>query len=367
MKINLKKIKLNPSFHVRESELSGKLVYLVYPAITRYSFWTSENLIFRSSLWDEGGNLISASFPKFFNLGERPDLCSLPTSYDNATVIEKLDGSALIVSRYRDMVIRRTRRRLDASQHPNGDELGLLSLDPVDIEEGFSYIFEWLSPKNIIVIRTTEPLFRLIGVMNHEDYSLKSQLELDILANRMGVERPKNCTGQFSSFPEIISHLATVKYIEGYCIYFDNDQKILKVKSDWYLEQHQIKFSVTDRSIRELFIEHGFPKKAQFEDILQDKYDFESLEKALTYSNEILENYRKACIHIEKVKLRAQEYATITKEAERARQIIANFADPFEREIAFRTVKSQPVSLLNFPKHTITKLLQGERNYEGIH
>ena len=121
MKIDLSKIDTT-QFMVHQHLLNGEVVHLIQPQFIG-CHWTQENKIFRSSLWDNDGNLISAGMPKFVNWGENPDNFPVPQSVKNTIITEKIDGSLLIVSKYKGNVILRTRGTVDATKLDNGYEV----------------------------------------------------------------------------------------------------------------------------------------------------------------------------------------------------------------------------------------------------
>lgn len=93
MKINLLDIDTE-SFVIRDVQIAGETCYLVFPKHIGCK-WTKQNLIFRSSVWNSEGELISASFKKFFNWGEKPELAYTPFSLKangGCQILEKLDG-----------------------------------------------------------------------------------------------------------------------------------------------------------------------------------------------------------------------------------------------------------------------------------
>jgi hypothetical protein len=153
MKIDIEKDIDRESFMVHEHIIAGEVVTLVQPKHIGAK-WDKNNLHFRSSVWNYDGELISASFPKFFNWGEQPDLSPVPTSLKNCTIVNKLDGSTLIVSKYKGQYILRTRGTVDASTMANGDELEIfkntilkkLENLPVDLNNSWEYsiLFEWI-------------------------------------------------------------------------------------------------------------------------------------------------------------------------------------------------------------------------------
>src|ERR1035437_8169636 len=181
MKIDISKID-ETQFYVNQHIIDGQVVYLVVPRQIG-AVWTEDNMHFRSSVWDSDGNPISLSFRKFFNFGEKPELSPLPKNLNGATVVEKIDGSTLIISKWRKNFILRTRGSINVEAQPNASEIKILKNKYPKIFEtaadqdtwDFSIITEWITPTNQIVIKHSEVDFTLIGVINHKDYSLMSQ------------------------------------------------------------------------------------------------------------------------------------------------------------------------------------------------
>lgn len=246
MKIDLNTIN-ESMFNNREFVVAGELVHLVYPMKVGTE-WTSENLHFRSSVWDDDGNLISAGFPKFFNWGEKPILSPVPSSLKDATVIEKMDGSLFIVSKFKGEYILRTRGTIDARVLDNGDEISVFEqnflpycdeLNKSDTWD-FSLLFEWVSSTNKIVITYDDcPDWILIGGVNHSDYSLFAQERLDIIAETFDWKRPVRY--KFSTITELLESVDSFNDKEGVVVYTKNDQTIHKCKSAWYLKLHHLK------------------------------------------------------------------------------------------------------------------------------
>ena len=185
MKVDLQSINRD-QFYVNEHIFAGELVYLVIPQQIGCE-WSKENKVFRSSVWNSEGELISACFPKFVNWGEKPEVFPVPTSLKNCVVMEKLDGSALIVSKYKGQYIIRTRGTIDAAKmEKNGFEIEIFKNEVLPLlgELPFtcnkSFIFEWTSPLNQIVINYGDkPKFTLIGTVYHDNYSLETEEDLD--------------------------------------------------------------------------------------------------------------------------------------------------------------------------------------------
>lgn len=250
MKIDLSTINRD-QFMCHTHLVGNEMVMLVQPVHIGCE-WDGLNDIFRSSVWDMEGNLISASFKKFVNWGEKPHIYPVPTNLAGAHLMEKVDGSTLIFSRWNGNTIIRTRGTVDARKQENGHEIDVLMekypkfvefMELVNTSET-SYIFEWTSPTNQIVINYGfEPDMVLTGAVNHSDYSYYTQKELDAVATLYGLRRPQ--TYSYDSIEEMKSSVEAFKGVEGVCVYFHDDQKILKVKGAQYLYLHRAKSEIS--------------------------------------------------------------------------------------------------------------------------
>jgi hypothetical protein len=273
-------------FMMHQHIVNGEACTLIQPQFIGAT-WTAENKIFRSSLWNYHGELISAGFPKFTNWGEKPDVFPLPSSLKNTNIIEKLDGSLLIVSKYKGHYILRTRGTSDASKLDNGHELELFRANVLPLLEsdmysnfmvdtwGHSVLFEWTSPIQKIVLNYGDtPVWTLVGVIKHEDYSLWTQKELDVFATKQGLNRPVHYI--FPEVDDLIKGIEAWKGKEGVCVYSKNDQVIHKVKSAWYLALHRMKESLSSiDKVIDVWHDQGEPSYQTFEKFITDQFDYE--------------------------------------------------------------------------------------------
>lgn len=269
---------------VHPHEIAGETCYLVQP-IHIGAKWTPPTQIFRSSLWNSKGELISASFKKFFNWGEHPELCAPPSSLTakgGCELMEKIDGSTLIVSRYKGELIMRTRGTTDARKMDNGHEIDwLLDKYPAiaSVGEGVSHIYEWVSPMNKIVLNYGEdPDAYLIAIINHSDYTLASQTVLDQGAGLYGFKRPLRYN--FASVKEMLESVEQFKGKEGLCVYFNGGQDILKVKSAWYLALHRMKTELGSyERVVDFYFSMNRPSYQEYYDFIVKNYDYELAEQ----------------------------------------------------------------------------------------
>lgn len=286
MKIDLNKID-QEHFVVREGEVAGETCYLVFPKSIGAK-WTKDNLIYRSSIWNKDGEPVSLGFKKFFNWNEQPDLAYTPFSLKangGCQVVEKIDGSTLIVSKYKGQIIHRTRGTFDASQLENGHEIELLKekypqvfeFGDVNTYDG-SWIYEWVTPLNKIVIGYDEPELFLIGHIDHDDYHLLPQTMLSQAALYLGVSRPK--TYHFNSVKEMLEEVSLFEGKEGVCCYCNYGQDIRKIKGEWYLKLHRMKNELGsfDRVV-DFYFANGEMGYQETYDTICETLDFEIAEQ----------------------------------------------------------------------------------------
>lgn len=281
MKVNFATIPAD-SFMQHDHMVAGEIVTLVQP-IHIGATYTPATLMFRSVVLNAEGEVISASFPKFFNWDEQPNIYPVPQNLNGAQLIEKIDGSTLIVSRYKGHTIIRTRGTVDARKLDNGHEIdGLvtkyaqffLDLEEVETSE-WSYLFEWTSPVNKIVIDYgDEPDIRLIAIIQHADYKMLSQDFLDEFAKDYGLKRPK--VFNYNSVEEMKQAVELYKGVEGLCVYFNGGQNIRKVKSAEYLVKHRMKSELSNiEKVIDCWFLAGRPSYQEFFSYCERAFDYE--------------------------------------------------------------------------------------------
>ena len=272
---------------VHPHQLAGETVLLCQPTHIG-AVWSPETMVFRSSVWNLEGRLISASFKKFFNWGEQPALCTQPESLRGAHLMEKIDGTTLIFSRYKNHTIIRTRGTVNARTQDNGNEIDLLlqkyprfSKFIETASELASYVFEWTSPSNQIVIDYgDEPDMILTAIIMHHDYSYMSQHALDGFEAEYGLRRP-TCYS-YDSIEEMKQAVTDFRGKEGVCVYFHDDQEILKFKSAQYLFLHRAKSEISSiEKVMDLYLDVMFnrdgvaPTYPEFIQYVTDNFDYE--------------------------------------------------------------------------------------------
>jgi hypothetical protein len=336
--------------------------------------WTKENMVFRSVVVDTEGNIVSASFKKFFNWGEKPHLTPPPTNLANAKLMEKLDGSTLIFSRYKGHTVIRTRGTVDARKQENGYEIDILCekysewLSRLEMcDDSDSYIFEWTSPSNKIVLNYgDEPDMVLTGVVDHDDYSYFTQSSLDLYATVNGLRRPR--TYSYNSVEEMQQAVTDMKGVEGICVYFHDDQEILKVKSAQYLYLHRAKSEISSvEKVMDLYLAYRdeighTPSYQEFFAYLEKMFDYEiatmaisnvsQIADAMKEVDKILDGMKEFIAGINKVQVGSSIVELSTKQTRKyaADRILQAYGSTGRSSMLFKMLDNKPLVADDYKK-----------------
>jgi hypothetical protein len=265
------------AFAVREID-DKILIFRQHPSVK----WNNTNRIFRSSLWDKKtGDLISAGFRAFLNYGEQPEFEPLNVK-ENLEFRLKLDGSSLIVSKYNEKSIIRTRGTVSVESMPNSFDIDFLkdkypqAFDNTWINsEKYTFIYEWYSPDNIICLREAQdPEIWLLAVVQHDNYRYVDQVTTDQIAQQIGVKRPD--VFKFNSFAEMKEAVEKFEGKEGVVIYSQDSNTLKKVKGLKYLAIHKIKSQLnSENAVIDLYVEYGMPTFQEFYSKIETDFDYE--------------------------------------------------------------------------------------------
>jgi hypothetical protein len=251
MKIDLAAINRD-DFDVKERD--G--IFLINPAKSKH-VWTEEELKYRSLLVDrQTGEVLSSGFPKFRNYGEdKPDDVEFAHKLVRGEVsfAEKMDGTLIIADFRKGGMQLRTRGNFDLGDFR--DEVmkmieekypRFLGNDLAGFEN-CSWLFEYTSPENRIVIRYTEPTLTYLGFVDKDDLRLVVGAG-PYFAAMFGVEAPKSHVLP-TDFQELMKTVKGWDDKEGVVAsYVDlNDEglevsRLIKIKATQYVKLHSIKF-----------------------------------------------------------------------------------------------------------------------------
>ena len=350
MKIDLDKVD-RTQFMVHEHSLNGEIVHLIQPQHIGTK-WTQDNKHMRSVVVNYEGEVISAGFPKFTNYGENPEHFPVPTSLRNCTVMEKLDGSLLVVSKYKGQYILRTRGTVDASTMANGHELELfkekflkrLTHDTPDTWN-VSILFEWVSPINKIVLNYgDEPDWYVVGIVHHSDYSLYSQEDLDMWAKNKGFKRPATYT--FTDVNDLLQNVDKWKGKEGVCVYSKNDQTIHKVKSADYLIKHRFKSEATLENTLDLYFSYGKPSYQEIESKLTETFDYECFEMVRGYASQICDASKEVNKIVDGFKsFIDNQLKVLSTRKEQAQKVISSYSESNRSSMIFSLLDGKTLTV----------------------
>jgi hypothetical protein len=337
MKIDLLSID-QTQFMLNPHIINGESVYLIQPQHIGTK-WNQNNKYLRSVITDYEGNVISMGFPKFTNFGENPEHFPTPTSLKNCVCVEKLDGSLLILSKWKGQYIIRTRGTVDASKMENAHELEIFKknilskLENNKTDWNISILFEWCSPTNRIVVRVDEPIFKLIGMVNHSDGSLWEQHELDYSASLYEFLRPQ--VYSFDSISDMVNLVEKWEGKEGVVLYSDNGQKLHKIKSDWYLIRHRLKEEFNNlEKVVDFFIQENCPTFSEFNEKVSLVTDWETVNEIQGDISNICDAWKNVKEIIKHMKLFVEPLKSLTRK-EAALKIINSYGNTNRSSFCF--------------------------------
>ena len=300
------------AFQVQEAANGDKLILPGY-AVGNHA-WKDWKLRWLRSLHIRADNsIISLGFPKFMNLGEGNE--KYKVTHDDllrhmgqgllATL--KIDGSLLIRYVVNGEVRFRTRGsfrvgvdnafELDDLLHDVYPEL----LDP-KLYPNDSILFEWVSPRNKIVITYDRPDFVLIGGIRYArecpwweaDPKLFTIKELKLVEDSLGVPMTQVSSLNESALAAMIVDLLTNHEIEGYVLRFDGAQRMVKVKADPYLTKHALRSQLTTALLIEMWLQWDKPEWAEYQNKFEATFDWECWNWALPAISSLFDGIKQA-------------------------------------------------------------------------
>lgn len=173
------------------------------------------------------GKCAARPFPKFFNLGERPDVNWSAIDWENAEYYNKHDGSLAIPVLINGKIRWKTQKTFYSDQaiaiqnfyDKNKNSLEAQYNITQQVILGVTPLFEYVGPDNQIVIHYKEE--NLIFLGNRDIHSGRITMN----------QQNKNYSADYSSYE-------SEEGIEGYVVWDGN--QLVKLKSKWYLDRHKI-------------------------------------------------------------------------------------------------------------------------------
>lgn len=177
------------------------------------------------------GQILSLPFHKFYNINQNEEANFNLHKDRKATVYEKLDGSMIHFYLVNGSLVASTRRSPHTLQAK--EAMAILDSNPVledmiykTIEAGMTPIFEFVSPRNQIVVQYQQ--HKLVYLTSRNRMTGQYVYE---------TKYPDKARSFDFSFSDIFDHLDH-KEFEGYVCHLDNGE-MYKVKTPWYVERHR--------------------------------------------------------------------------------------------------------------------------------
>jgi len=230
------------------------LVWNYTPIVQFGKSWGDYSLLrqCRGLITDTNGNIVGRGFAKFFNWEEH-QLSEFPTATCQIEVSEKIDGSLLIVCRYGDKIVYSTRGSFYSEQAIAGGNLFKSLYNEDWIEEGKTYLFEYISPDNRIVVTYDEPdLIHLAVIDNSNGWDLPRD-------NRYKCVPIVAIEGNI--FEDVLAGYSKLKKLnspnkEGFVIRQVSDGTFpdwrCKIKFDEYIKLHRIVTGLSNKHVWEM-------------------------------------------------------------------------------------------------------------------
>jgi len=302
-------------FRVQEG-IDGERLITPGFAVSNSAWKAEEHLWLRSLHIDKNDEVISCGFPKFFNMGDGPR--EFQITQDNlldqidrgkpllATL--KIDGSLLIRFVHNGKVRFRTRGSMEVGLD-NKDEIEEFLIKYPKLADPTYYptmslLFEWTSPKNQIVIKYDIPELTLVGAVLHGKGIKWYDTEFDLIdingLKKISEDTGISCVQHFNlknrvDVLDLIEKLKAEKEIEGYVIRMNNDQDMVKVKSDNYFILHALKSNLNTESLIDLILSWNLGHDYNlFKEKFIASYDYETWTVALPAVSSIFDGFKHA-------------------------------------------------------------------------
>jgi len=235
-------IKGRKEFIVAERDDYIVVNYLVAHADTFPKVESYEDSLLRECrgiIFDKNGNLIARRFHKFFNAGEREETQNIDLSGKTPFIaLEKLDGSMISPISINNHIRWTTKMgiteiAMDAEVFV-ADKLNYLDFASVCLATGCTPIFEYISPKNRIVISYVEENLVLTAIRDNFTGNYFSQDAIASLAFPYRIPVVSSITGWS------LDSIRDGTGLEGIVLVFEDGHRV-KLKSEWYCTIHKAK------------------------------------------------------------------------------------------------------------------------------
>lgn len=269
----------------------GDYTAVDYNYVSNTTFKTSLAIECRGISFDKNtGDIIQRPLHKFFNLGEKDWLNVNDMNIDKPyKVYDKLDGSMIAISKYHGELLIKTRATHENSQSIAVTKLlkdrGLYDKLYEFMDDDHTFIFEYTSPDNMVVVHYKTDELTLLAVRNN-----RTGVYLEIHATLLGLFFEQDVglpivRMRMMPLRDILETINSETESEGYVIRDPDTHTWFKIKNDWYCGLHKSISMLRVRDIAELVLDgtiDDFKAKLKLADI--DISEIEKIEKKVMNS-----------------------------------------------------------------------------------
>ena len=244
----------------------GNLLVLKYSNNVWYTGWHRLAYGCRGKVIDiDTKEVISYPFNKFFNINEIEEtsiknIKKLIRDADYVNITDKIDGTCIIVTKYRGEVIINTNGSFDSIQISMAKDLFNVKYQYFykNIPEGYTFIFELVHPDNRIIIDYKDKkMLYLLDVRDLKDYRLLTYRELKKIADKYKLDLVNKYNNlKLEDILEIAENSEDVDR-EGWVVNIVKGKEtyLLKVKLSEYFKLAKIRDVINIKSIYKLMLE----------------------------------------------------------------------------------------------------------------
>ena len=341
----------NGCFHINPVNFCGIDSYLIVPQID--AKWNADILHYRSLIVDKERNVLSSGFGKFFNHLERPDCYPDPEQFNDWVIEDKQDGSLCIVDFVNGQFSMRTRGTSTYKTLVNYKDFEFLFekypkvKKHVQENSNYSFLFEIVTPNNVIVIRPKEIDFYFLGAIDKNTLKMATNEEVLNMWKNMGCPpTPQKYYFQnVKSISQISEFVKEWKGKEGVVLSYNNNQNRIKLKSLWYITIHRIKSQLnSENNLIDFYVECGMPEHSVFQNKIETEFDFEiaeQLKDEILRISEIGDNVKR---EIEHMKEFAHTMGRFETRKEQARYVMENYGKSKKSSFVFDILDGKELS-----------------------
>lgn len=207
----------------------------------------------RGITFDSAGRLACLPFQKFFNLDEKEDTQYKNIDWSGAEVYTKVDGSMITPVLVRGNIYLKTKKSFYSDVAVTANKAAsdqLLAFCKNTIENKATPIFEFTSPSNRIVIDYgRDASFTLLAI---RDWQTGKMIPYDDVC-AMAAPFDVNVVEKHEmTIDDVLKDVEKKTDFEGYVIHAD---KLVKVKTPWYIRNHRMLTQLRVRDVAEMVID----------------------------------------------------------------------------------------------------------------